>query len=71
MKRTLIPHEKASKRGNFVVHLNAWVKAVSLVLLVLAAIHPVSAATVQNSKSIAFVTTLPSYFPNVESYLNK
>ena len=55
MKRTLIPHEKASKRRNILFHVTVWVKAVSLVLLVLATIHPVSAATVQNSKSIAFV----------------
>ena len=55
MKRILIPHEKASKQRNFLFHVNAWVKAVSLVLLVLAVIHPVSAATVQNGKPIAFV----------------
>jgi len=36
-------------------HVTAWVKVVSLVLLVLAAIHPVSAATVQSSETTAFV----------------
>ena len=55
MKHILIPHEKASKQRNFFFHGNAWVKAISLVLLVLAVILPVSAATIQSSETTAFV----------------
>jgi imidazolonepropionase-like amidohydrolase len=55
MKHIFIPHEKVSKRRNFLSHGNAWVKAVSLIILVLVYIHPVSAAAIQNGKTIAFV----------------
>jgi imidazolonepropionase-like amidohydrolase len=55
MKRILIPHEKASNRRNFLFHGNAWVKAISLILLILVYIRPVSAAAIQNGKTIAFV----------------
>lgn len=55
MKRILTPHEKASKRRNFLFRVTAWVKVVSLALLVLVIIHPVSAATAQSSETTAFV----------------
>jgi imidazolonepropionase-like amidohydrolase len=55
MKHILIPHEKVSKRRNFLFHGNAWVKAISLILLILVYIRPVSAAAIQNGKTIAFV----------------
>ncbi|MEJ2513222.1 MAG: amidohydrolase family protein, partial [Anaerolineales bacterium] len=55
MKRTFIPYKKTSKRKNFLVHGNAWVKVVSLILLILVSIRPVSAATVQSSETTAFV----------------
>ncbi len=55
MKHIFIPHEKTSKRKNILVNGNTRVKAVSLILLVLVSIHPVSAATIQSDETIAIV----------------
>ena len=55
MKRILFLDEKTSQWRSFLVQGNTWVKAVSLILLILVSIHPVSAATLQNSKTVAFV----------------
>jgi len=55
MKHIFIPHEKTSKWRNILVHGKTWVKAVSLILLILVSIHPVSAAMVQSSETTAFV----------------
>lgn len=55
MNRVRFPHGKVSKWRNFLFHINTWVKAVSFAILFLMTLQPVSAATVQSSKTIAFV----------------
>jgi imidazolonepropionase-like amidohydrolase len=55
MNRLYFPHKKVSKRKNFLFNINTCVKAASLAILFLMTFQPVSAATIQNSETIAFV----------------